>query len=248
MGLGRGISAFLLLPFNLTYHTSNFHGAGGIGLCPFALGPMGIFSLRRNVPAKILVLLMFMFTLAWFVTQQESRFLIPVYVISAVFSVLGWRTALSNGRKLSKYLAATVVFLSCSYGLFMIARANVDNVRAVLSPKYADLRHETLIPYLGSFEYLNHQNSVRNVLILDRSVPPYYLDKDYAKPVGQWGERTLPGGPDSAQAVAEAVTHQLDASHILDVNSEVSGFQIEPGMPGLTLVFEAENQRVYRVD
>src|SRR5208283_435049 len=41
-GLGHGLGAYLLLPFNLTYHTSNFHGAGGIGLAPLALGPIGL--------------------------------------------------------------------------------------------------------------------------------------------------------------------------------------------------------------
>src|SRR5262249_24112214 len=75
-GLGRGLLAFLLLPFNLTYHTSNFHGAGGIGLCPFALGPIGILSSRRNPELKVMVILAFLLTVSWFSTQQESRFLI----------------------------------------------------------------------------------------------------------------------------------------------------------------------------
>jgi hypothetical protein len=33
LGLGRGFFAFLLLPFNLTYHTSNFHGAQASVFC-----------------------------------------------------------------------------------------------------------------------------------------------------------------------------------------------------------------------
>jgi hypothetical protein len=58
-GLGRSFGAFLLLPFNLTFHTSNFHGAGGIGLCPLALAPLGILASRKNA-ARVLVLLMFL--------------------------------------------------------------------------------------------------------------------------------------------------------------------------------------------
>ncbi len=52
MGLGRGWLAFLKLPFNLTYHTSNFHGAGGVGLCPLGLAPFGFLALRKQFFAR----------------------------------------------------------------------------------------------------------------------------------------------------------------------------------------------------
>jgi hypothetical protein len=248
MGLGRGFFAFLLLPFNLTYHTSNFHGAGGIGLCPLALGAIGIVSFRKNGFARMLIILMFLLTLFWFVSQQESRFLIHVYVLGAVFSVLGWHTVLASGRTVSKYLAGTIVVVSCTYGLFMIGKASIDDVRCVFSPTYAILRRQASTAYFPSFEYLNHQASVRRVLILNRSVTPYHLNMSYTKPIGQWGERTLPGGLDGLQALSLAREHQLDVSHVLDVDSEVSPFQVKSGTLGLTLVFEAKSQRVYRVD
>jgi hypothetical protein len=56
-GMGRGVFAFILLPFNLTYHTANFHGAGGIGLCPLALGPIGAIAARENPAARMMLLL-----------------------------------------------------------------------------------------------------------------------------------------------------------------------------------------------
>jgi len=248
MGLGRGLFALLLLPFNLTYHTSNFNGAGGIGLCPFALGPIGILWCRKNGFTKMLLLFMFLLTTAWFFTEQESRFLIHVYVLGAVLSVLGWHAVLNGRRSMSKYLAGAVVFVSCAYGLCMIAKANIGDVKAVFSSNYAAFRRQSTVPYLPSFEYLNGRPSVRRVLILDRSVPPYYSDKDYIKPIGQWGERTLPGGPNSLQALELAREHRLNVSHVMDVNSEVSPFQIDPNLPGLALVFEAKNQRIYRIE
>jgi hypothetical protein len=247
-GLGRGFGAFLLLPFNLTFHTSNFHGAGGIGLCPLALAPLGILSARKNAAAKILVLLTFVLVGLWFFTQQESRFLIHVYVLSAVFAVLGWRTLSDNGAQLAKYLAAIVIFFSCSYGLFMILKMDQQDARSVFSGRFAVARREASIPYLQSFEFLNRDYSVRRVLILDSSVPAFYSDKDYVKPEGNWGERTLPGGIDSSEALAEAIAHRLNVSHVLDVHSEFSNFRVPPNTPGLTLVFEAANQRVYQID
>lgn len=248
MGLGRGFFAFLLLPFNLTFHTSNFHGGGGIGLCPFALGAIGIVSFRKNGFARMLIFLMFLLALVWFLSQQESRFLIHVYVLGAVFSVLGWHTVLDSRRRLSKYLAGTIVVVSCAYGLFMIGSASIEDVKDVFSPTYASLRHQASTPYFPSFDYLNHQASPGTVLILNRSVTPYYLNVGYIKPIGQWGERTLPGGLDGLQALALARKHQLSVSHVLDVDSEVSPFQVKPDTLGLTLVFEAKSQRVYRVD
>jgi hypothetical protein len=245
-GLGRGITAFLVLPFNLTYHTANFHGAGGIGLCPLALGPMGVEATRKNPASRTMLLLALLLTAVWFVTQQESRFLIPVYGITAIYSVLGWRYSVRSGRVLSRAIAIILVAISVTYGAYMIGEASFREVRAVFSPSYAAMRSMQEIPYFDSFGYLNREPSVRKVLLLDGSVTPYYLDKEYVKPIGQWGERTLPGAPDEAQALAEVRT--LRATHVLDVLSDVAPFQVKEGTPGLRLVFETPRQRIYRVE
>ena len=244
--MGRGLSAFLKLPFNLTYHTANFNGAGGIGLCPLGLAPFGIVALRRNNFARLLLLLAFLLLFLWYLTEQESRFLIHVYVIGAVFSVAGWNYGVANGGKLARVLAAVLVGISISYGLFMIGRMQRDDLRAAISPRYAAMKRQRDIPYLASFEYLNSEPSVREVLILDRSVPAYYSDKAYIKPEGQWGERSVPGASTSLEALQEA--RQLGATHVLDVVSSVSDFQVKSPPAGLTLVFQSAEQRVYRVN
>jgi hypothetical protein len=59
---------------------------------------------------------------------------------------------------------------------------------------------------------------------------------------------TLPQGETGSQAVELAINHQLSVSHILDVRSEVSDFQLRTETLGLSLVFESNNQRVYRVE
>jgi hypothetical protein len=136
-GLGRGWLAFLKLPFNLTYHTANFHGAGGIGLCPLALAPFGILAMRRNTFARSLGLFALLITCMWFFTQQESRFLIPVYVVAAIFSVVGWSYVSARRGRLQRLTAASVVGISILYGLVMIASAQIENLRAVVSPDFA---------------------------------------------------------------------------------------------------------------
>ena len=243
-GLGRGWLAFIKLPWNLTFYTANFHGGGGIGLCPLGLAPFGAFALRKNKFAQPLLGLALLLTSLWFVTQQESRFLIHVYVIAAVFSVAGWNYIAL--RTHSRILAATLVAVSIAYGALMIERAQAEKLHAVFSPSFAQQRAAAEIPYFAAFEFLNGTPAVQRVLILDRSVTPFYSRKPYFKPIGTWNEHTIPGIAVSAQALPQV--HQFKISHVLDVISPLSGFQIAAGFPGLTLVFDSANQRVYRVD
>jgi hypothetical protein len=185
-------------------------------------------------------------TVAWFVTHQESRFLIRVYGMAAIFVVLGWRDAVRGGRFFSRAIAIILVAISVSYGAFMIGEASFPEVRTVFSPPDIASRRTQEIPYFSGFEYLNREPSVRKVLLLDRSVPPYYLDKPYVKPIGQWGERTLSGVLDEAQVLEEA--RALQVTHVFDVISASAPFQVKDGTPGLRLVFEAPGQRVYPVE
>ena len=127
----------------------------------------------------------------------------------------------------------------------MIVSSRQVDLRRVLSPSFAEKYHEESIPYLRSFEYLNSQPSVKLVLILDGKVPVYYLDKPYLKLFGQWGEQVLPEVQDAKQALHEVNT--LNVSHIMDVRSSAGDFRVPLNMDGLRLVFQAENQRVYRV-
>ena len=245
-GLGHGPLALLLLPFNLTYHTANFHGAGGIGLVPLGLAPIGIIATRKSVTTKFLAILAVLLTLAWFLTQQESRFLISVYVIAVVLGVIGWRHSEIFGGRLERTAAGLLVGVSVIYGLFMIVKPEADSIHAVFSASYAARRRAEQVPYAQSFDYLNRDPSVKKVLILDRSVPPFYLEKSYVKPVGQWGELTVPGVTRPQDALA--LKGSLSITHVLDVNSEVASFQIREPAAGLRLVYEANNQRVYRVE
>jgi hypothetical protein len=245
-GMGRGFWDYLLLPFRLTYHTANFHGAGGIGLAGLALGPFGLIAARRDRYVQALAFMAALLATAWFATQQESRFLIHVYALGAIFSVMGWRYVLSQRIRISALLCAAVVGTSILYGLFMIARARALDMHAAISPGFAEQFRQAHIDYLGSFEFLNRDASVRRVLILDRSVMPFYCDKPYLKVTGQWGEVVVPDGADVGHVLGRA--GELGISHVLDVSSEISGFRVPEGAPGLTLVFSAPKQRVYRVN
>lgn len=244
-GHGRGLAELILLPFNLTYHTADFHGAGGIGLAPLALGPLGMLAVWRDDFARRLAVLGVLLTLLWFVTMQESRYLISVYVIGAVFAVVGWEYANSKMKWRGRSLSAAVVALSLLYGMFMIGKARREDLHSVFSSSFAQQRRLTKIPFVQSFDFLNRDPSVTRLLILDPSVPAYYSDKDYLKPFGQWGEQVLLDASTSLEVLAKLPG--LHISHILDVQSSISGFRVPPNYPGLVLELNLPDQRIYRV-
>ena len=191
-GLGRGLGAYLLLPFRLTYHTANFHGAGGIGLAPLALGPIGMISSRREWFSRALAILAFLLTTAWFLTQQESRFLIHVYVIAALFAVRGWQWVGRSDLKYGPALSGIVITISIIYGLIMIIPERAEDLHAVVSSSFEAKRRQAEIPFIESLDYLNANPSVSKVLILYPHVAAFYSDKPYNKPIGRWGNTRCP--------------------------------------------------------
>jgi len=244
-GLGRGPLAYLLLPYNLTYHTSNFHGAGGIGIAPLAFGWIGVLATWRERFASRLALIGLLLVSLWFVTMQESRYLIPFYGVLAVFAALGCASAKSILGKRVKIMCGIVVGISLIYGFAIMAKSRVPDLRSVFSASYARHRQQTEIPYWKSFEYVNATPSVTRILFLDRSIPAYYSDKDYVKPFGQWWEHLYVEAVTPAEVLPKI--DELHPSHVLDVVSAESGFLIPADSPKYRLVFECPGQRVYEV-
>ena len=245
-GMGGTLVDFFLLPFHLTYHAANFRGAGGIGLVPWALGPFGILARRRDAFANGIFLFVMLQTAAWFVTAQDSRYLIPIYVIGCIFGVIGWRYSASSISRTARALSIVVIAISIFYGMFIIISDRVEDLHAALSSSFEAKRRSEETPRFASFDYINREPSVRKVLILNEGIAAYFIDKPYIKPFGRWGEQTLPGATDVPKVMSKLPS--LQVTHILDTISEDGSFYLPEHPPGLTLVFEHEDQRIYRVD
>jgi hypothetical protein len=245
-GMGRGVIAFFLLPFNVTYHTAVFRGAGGIGLIPLALGPFGVFARRRDPFAKGLLLFAALESISWFLTAQESRYAINIFVIAALFGVIGWQYVAGSVSRNARVLAAAAVGVSILYGLWIIFPERAEDVHAALSSLYETKRWHVETAGALCFDFINDEPSVKKVLILDSGVAPFFVDKPYVKPFGVWGERAVPGADTVPEVMAQLPA--LQVTHVLDRRPNGQSFHLPDHPPGLTLVFEREDQRIYRVD
>jgi hypothetical protein len=247
-GLGRGPLDLLLLPWRYTLFTDKFHGAGGVGAAPLALGVIGALTRRGWHLRGVLMLWMGLVTLCWFLTQQESRFLIHVVVMSFAFAAVGalwieqeWPRA---GR--GSILVAAVV--STGYGMAVMVRQQHDRLAAALSSGAEHRLRQRDVPYLEAWDYLNHEPSVRCVLILNELVPPYYLTKDYVKIRGLYGERPIRGIETAPEAIARI--SDLGVTHVLDVAAPRWSLRndIPAGAaPDVRVAFDSDRARVYEV-
>jgi len=163
-----------------------------------------------------------------------------------LFAIIGWENVAGATSKSARVLSALAVACSLIYGLIMILPDRRDDLHAALSSSFEAQRRLQEIPFLESFDYLNHDPSVSKVLIADPYVAAYYSDKSYIKPLGRWGEETLPDAADLQKILA--ALPRLYISHVLDVKSPEGTFRLPDHPPGLALVFQRADQRVYRVD
>ncbi len=246
-GMGRSPISFLLLPFHLTFHPANFiNGPGGIGLAPLALAPFGLIVCRGDFFAQGLVLFASLQTFAWFVTGQDPRYIIHVFVIAAALAVIGWKYVRQEAPRFGPVLSSLVIACSILYGCFMIVSARADDLHAVVSRDFAEKRKHEEVPFLESFEFLNREPSVKKVLVLEPRMPVYYLDKDYLRPVGRFGEKSLPEGNDLKALLSEL--SQLHISHVTDVKMDGKAFRLPDQPQGFSLVYQLEDQRIYAVN
>ncbi len=74
---------------------------------------------------------------------------------------------------------------------------------------------------------------MKKVLIIDANVAPYYIQKDYIKPFGRWGEQ-MQGASNLSELVSTLT--ELGVTHVLDTRFEGGSFKLSDRNPGLTLV------------
>lgn len=245
-GYGRSLFALLMLPLNFTYRPGGFHGAGGIGLAPLAFVPIAFRSIRRNRTSLAWLIWGTAFTIAWFFTQQEARFLIPVLAVAAALAALGADYLWNNTRSIvTQSLVTAILGFSIAYGILTDLHTNGERIESVFSTR-AEARREMEIPVKDAFQYLNSSPDVSRVLVLNRYLPSYYLHKPYVKIRGQYGEEPIEGIEDTNSALNH-IGH-LHVTHVLDVRGLFgTDFELKEPASFMKLEYSSPNVRIYRV-
>ncbi len=243
-GLGHGPMALLLLPWNATFRSGWFHGAGGIGLIPLALAPLGIWVSRRDRDARLMILWAALLIVSWFCSIQEARFFIHALCIWALFGSIGLACVLHAPSRVARTLAWATLAVSVAYGFSSLVKGALVNLHSVASPAFEAQRRRSSVPFFDACEFLNTTPGVRRVLILSPHVMRYYLDKPYVMFEGSWGEHLIAGVSNANEALDRA--EQLDVTHMLDVEVVGRGFVFDDD-PRCQLVFSSEKARVYRI-
>lgn len=244
-GYGRSLFALLMLPLNFTFRPAGFHGAGGIGLAPLAFVPIAFRAVRRNRVALAWLIWVSAFTVAWFFTQQEARFFIPVLAVAAALAALGAEYLWKNDGIWTRALVAAVLVLSMSYGILTDIHDHGERIASVFS-KRVEARREQTIPVKDAFEYLNSTPGVKSVLVLNRYLPTYYLHKPYVEVRGQYDEEPIAGIADTKSALAHIA--DLHVTDVLDVQGLFgTGFEVQQPTPFMKLTYSSPNVRIYRI-
>lgn len=240
---GRGPIAFLLLPFRLTYDFPAFWGwYGGLGIAPLAFVPIAVRAMWHDgFAARFLSWALFL-TVCWFFTAQISRFLLPVLALLPALSAVGAAQILKRTNWVGRMLACAVIAVSVAHGAYVVVAQHWTRFHDVLSPTYSAATRARN-PYSQAFDYLNTHSEVHHVLILDRFVKPYYLNKPYLMVRGEYGEQPVNGISDIRTALPRLP--ELGATHVLDVRRPDTDFAAQPDSR-LKLVFETADARIFQ--
>jgi len=240
-GVGRSFFHFLSLPFTLTLVPALFHCGAGNGVALLALSPVGVYVVARMSRAGLLlVAFAFLQSMAWFVTQQEMRFLIPVLAVCCACAAIGAAWLWPRSGVIIQGLIVVIILSSYGYGLLTEVRNRGEELGAVASEASAERRRQKMIPYRAAFDFLNRAPGVVKILIINPVVPPYYLDRDYIKVSGPYGE--LPYGSITIEQTLERVAG-WGVTHLMDVEP----FQISLDDSRFRLIFEGTKVRIFRL-
>ncbi len=246
-GMGGGFGNLILLPYQFTYFTDNFAGAGGFGLVPLAFGPIGIWQSRQRPEVKFFVLWATLLTLIWFVSDREARYLIPGVIVLFVLASKGLQYCFASVKRQTRVLAWSVLLIPMIYGLAYLISVDSPRVLALLSAEQRATYFEKNVLGADLFAYINSSDEVRSVLVTaprSNSWPTfvaYYLDKPYVRVRGElFGE--LPLLPIRTNEEALKHVKQLGVTHVItEKNLDVSSYPLH-------LVFQTPIGRIYQVN
>jgi hypothetical protein len=115
-GHGRSPIDFVLLPVRLVADARAFDGGEFISPLFLAFAPLALLLPKHRRPPRAVWIGILLYVVAWFVTTQQARFLVPLMPAVAVLAALGVLALAARGR-LGRLIAVTATSTALAAGL-----------------------------------------------------------------------------------------------------------------------------------
>jgi hypothetical protein len=189
MGMGRGITDYLLLPLNIStrgkpgLNYTRFDGT----MTPILLMLIPLVLLRRRRWTTVLIAVGAVGFVFWAVTSQQLRFLIPTIALVAVLAGAGLSN-LSNrlgARPVSAVLALVLLveisflFISDQYGKPFLSNTFADRLPVVVGLESRKAYLERSVQSFAMFDHINRTLPEDERVFMIWENRAYYLDRRY---------------------------------------------------------------------
>lgn len=254
-GFGRDIFGLLLLPWNLTMHSSAFGSIMGISFFFLAFLPLYFFMKKSNV-----VHLLFFYAIGWvfiwFLLTQQNRILIPVLsVLSLITAYVVFH--LLEIKKL-KNIMLTVLVLGLAFHFVLSFAIHAKQIPVAIGLVDEEAFIQQHVSHYAATQFINGLPGEPKILLFTEK-RGFYLEKEYV-----WGDPIDQGYLDyfSMQSPEglyqdlnrKGITHLLMdkvSSHSQNDLSaaDITTFQktlVDPMLENYgTVVYEDEHNQVY---
>ncbi|MGC8843854.1 MAG: hypothetical protein ACP5QS_07930, partial [bacterium] len=175
MGMGRGITSFLLLPWNLTFHPDKFFDPGAN---PYfvLLSPLFLAFIPLIVFEPFFMVFFFLSTLQWFLLSQNIRYFLPVIVS---FPIPVVKNLMRFWKKPFSLLFLSLIFISYIFHLSLFSLMFYPTWRVALGlESREDFLSRVFQPY-PVYEFVNENLPKNSKIALLGEPRGFYLDRDY---------------------------------------------------------------------
>ena len=183
-GVGHDFASFVLLPFDLTFHSEKFYDTAGLFLGPILLVAVPLLFAARCWSRKLKGLLWFFFAqmVIWFVLTEQSRYLIPAFAILAVIIAA---VAYSDERFRITRIALYIVFgATALFGVLVMSFMVSDTAPVVFGRETTDHYLSRTLPVYAAEKWINENTGDAKVALFG-DTRGFYLDREYVW--ADWG-------------------------------------------------------------
>jgi 4-amino-4-deoxy-L-arabinose transferase-like glycosyltransferase len=178
-GMGHDITAFLMLPYNLAFHSERFYDTPGLFVGPIFLVGLPVLMLAKYRSRKLVGLGLFFLALlvTWFGLTHQSRYLVPGFAILAVIIAA---LAYGNERfRVSRYALWVVFVITSLFGIWTLYPAITNASPVVFGRESRDEFLTRTLDVYPADKWINDNLPKDAKVALFGDTRGFYLDRDY---------------------------------------------------------------------